>query len=92
MNQTNKNFSHGLDCITPELVINGGKNLVTALNMLMQASYQLGHFPKPWKKENNLSKETREKKLSCVQLIQINITYIFGKIFERVILQEAVNT
>ena len=67
MNQTNKNSSPGPDItpehVTPECVLNGGKNLVAAaLNMLMQTSYQLGYFPKPWKKsEQNLSKETRKK-------------------------------
>ena len=54
MNQTSKNSSPSPDSITPELVLNGGKNLLTALNILMQASYQLGYFPKPWKKENRI--------------------------------------
>ena len=61
MNQTNKNSSPGPDRITPELVLIGGKNRVAALNIPMQTSYQLGYFSKPWKKENNLSKETRQK-------------------------------
>ena len=52
MNQTNKNSSPGVDRTTPELDLNEGKNLVTALNILMQASYQLGYFPKPSKKKS----------------------------------------
>ena len=52
MNQTNKNSSPCPDGITPEPVLNGGKNPVTALNILMQASYQLGYFLKSWEKEN----------------------------------------
>ena len=54
MNQTNKNSSPSPDHITPELVLNGGKNLLTALNILTQASYQLGYFSKPWKEENRI--------------------------------------
>ena len=62
MNQINKNFSRRADRITPELILSGEKNLLAALNILMQASYQLGYFPKPWKeRKQNLSKETREK-------------------------------
>ena len=62
MNQINKKFSPRPDRMTPEVILNGEKNLVAALNILMQASYQLGYFPKPWKKrKQNLSKETREK-------------------------------
>ena len=49
MNQTNKNSSPGSDRVTSELVINGGKYLVAALNILLQASYQLGYFLKRWK-------------------------------------------
>ena len=55
MNQTNKNSSPGVDRITPELDLNDGKNLVTALNILMQASYQLRYFPKPSKEKQTES-------------------------------------
>ena len=54
MNQTNKNSSPGSDRVTSELVINGGKYLVAALNILLQASYQLGHFLKPWKNKKRI--------------------------------------
>ena len=38
MNQAKKNLSSGPDHITLELVLNGEKNLVAALNILLQAS------------------------------------------------------
>ena len=94
MIQTNKNFSPGPDRITPELVLNGEKNLVTALTILMQASYQLGYFLQPWKKENRIYLKKPEKSSNYVpsSYISIPLTNSFGKIFERVILQETVNT
>ena len=59
MNQTNKNSSP--DYITCELVLNGGKNRVAAINILIQASYQLRYFLKPWKKENRIYLKKPEK-------------------------------
>ena len=52
MNQSNKNSSPSPECTYPELVLNEAKNLVAALNILIQASYRTGYFLKPWKKEN----------------------------------------
>ena len=92
MNRTNKNSLP--DYITCELVLNGGKNLVAAINILIQASYQLGYFLKPWKKENKIYLKKPEKSsyhfLSSYR--SIYLTNNFNKIFERVILQEAINT
>ena len=61
MSHSNKNSSPDPNRVTPELVLNGGKNLVAALNILMQASYQLGYFLKPWKKENRIYLRKPEK-------------------------------
>ena len=49
---SNKSSAPGPDHITVELVQNGGEQLFHCLTHLMQASYFLGYFPKPWKKEN----------------------------------------
>lgn len=83
MNQTNKNSSPGSDRVTSELVINGGKYLVAALNILLQASYQLGYFLKPWKKENRIYLKKPEKSSNYVpsSYISIPLTSSFGKIF-----------
>ena len=92
MNRINKNYSP--DYITCELVLNGGKNLVAAINILIQASYQLGYFLKPWKKENRIYLKKPEKSSYHVlsSYRSIYLTNNFNKIFERVILQEAINT
>ena len=52
--KSNKSSAPGPDCITVELVQNGGEQLFHCLAHLMQASYFLGYFPKPWKKENQI--------------------------------------
>ena len=64
MNQANKNSSPCPDRITPEPVLNGGKNPVTALNILMQASYQLGYFLKSWEKEKIYLKKPEKSSYS----------------------------
>ena len=48
---SNKSSVPGPDCITVELMQNGGEQLFHCLTNLMQASYFLGYFPKHWKKE-----------------------------------------
>ena len=94
MIQTNKNSSSGPDRVTSKLVFNGGKNLVAALKILMQGSYQLGYFPKAWKKENRFYLKKPEKSSFHVPSLNrsISLNNTFGKTFERVILQEPVNT
>ena len=62
MNQSNKNSSPSPECTYPELVLNEAKNLVAALNILIQASYQTGYFLKPWKKENNHLKKPEKSR------------------------------
>ena len=60
----------------------------------MQASYQLGYFPKSWKKENRIYLKKPDKSSHQVpnSYRLISLTNTVDKIFERVILQEAVNT
>ena len=51
---SNKSSAPGPDQISVELVQNGGEQLFHCLIHLMHASYFLGYFPKPWKKENQI--------------------------------------
>ena len=89
----NKHSAPGPDTITADLILNGGKQLVSALTLLLQASYQIGHFPKPWKIENRIY----FKKIDKIDYHRensyrpISLTNLFGKIFERILLQEATN-
>ena len=94
MNQNNKNSSPASDRVIHELVINGGKYLVAALNILLQASYQLGYFPKPWKNKKRiyLKKPGTSSYHVPSSFRSISLTNTFGKNFGRVIPQEAVNT
>ena len=57
---SNKSSALGPDRITVVLVKNDGK-LFHWLTHLMQASYLLGYFPKPWKKENRIYLKKPEK-------------------------------
>ena len=54
---SNKSSAPGPDCLTVELVENGGEQLFHCLTHLMQASYFLECLPKPWKKKQNLPKK-----------------------------------
>ena len=47
---SNKSSAPGPDFITTELVQNVGEQLSHCLTHIMQASYFLGYFSKPWKK------------------------------------------
>ena len=60
----------------------------------MQASYQLEYFPKTWKKGNKIYLKKPGKSSYYVHSSHrsIPLTNAFGNIFERVILQESVNT
>ena len=51
---SNKSSAPGLDRITVQLLQNGEEQLFHCLTHLMQASYFLAYFPKPWKKENRI--------------------------------------
>ena len=58
---SNKSSAPGPDCITVELGQHVGEQLFHCLNHLLQASYFLGYFPKPWKKENRIYLKKPEK-------------------------------
>ena len=85
----NKNSSPGPDRITPILIQNGCENFTKSLTILLRNSYLLGYFPKCWKQDNRIYiKKTWQNKLRLTQLIQI---YFLGKIYEKIIQQEAIN-
>ena len=57
----------------------------------MQASYFLGYFPKPWKKENwiYLKKTDKESYHLENSYHSISLSNKVGKIYEKIILQQA---
>ena len=57
INKANKNSSPGPDKITSELILNGGKQVISALTLLLQACYLISYFPKLWKMENHIFKK-----------------------------------
>ena len=90
---SNKSSSPGPICITVELVQNEGEQFFHSLNLLMQASYFLGYFTKPWKKENRIWLKTPDKESDHLEnpCHSISLSNILGKIYERKILQQATN-
>ena len=52
INTANKNSSPGPDKITSELILNGGKQVISALALLLQACYLIGYFSELCKMEN----------------------------------------
>ena len=92
----NKNSSPGPYKITPELIQNGEKPLITCITILLQDCYLLGCFPKCWKQDNRIYM-TKKTKITSILLILLNfyrpisLSNIVGKIYENTILQEAVN-
>ena len=60
----------------------------------MRASYQLEFLPKPWRKEKKIFLKNPDKSSYHVHSScrSIPFTNAFGKIYERVILQESVST
>ena len=89
----NKNSAPGPDKITIELIQNGGEVLITALSLLIRNSFLLGHFPKPWKQDNKiyLKKPDKDNYHEEKSYRPISLLNTLGKIYERIILQEAVN-
>ena len=45
--------------ITSELILNGGKQVISALTLLLQRCYLIGYFPKLWKMENHIYFKTK---------------------------------
>ena len=90
---SNKSSSPGPICITVELAQNEGEQFFHNLNLLMQASYFLGYFTKPWKKENRIWLKNPDKESYHLEnpYHSISLSNILGKIYERKILQQATN-
>ena len=59
----------------------------------MQASYFLGCFPKPWKKEDQIYLKKPDKESYHLEnsYCSISLSNVLGKIYERVIFQQATN-
>ena len=91
INNSNKISAPGPICINVELVQNGGEQLFYSLNHLMQASYFLGYFTKPCKKENQIYLKKPDKESYHLEnpYHSISLSNILGKIYERKILQQA---
>ena len=77
--------------ITAELLENGGEQLFHCLTHLMQAGYFLGYFPKRWKKENRIYLKTQHKEFCHLEnsYCSTSLSNILGKIYERIIFEEA---
>ena len=77
INKANKNFSPGPDKITSELILNGGKQVISAVTLRLQACYLIGYFPKLWKMENRIYLEM-DKAAYHIENLQI---YLSNKSF-----------
>ena len=93
INKANKNSSPGPDKITSELILNGGKQVISALTLLLQACYLIGYFPKLWKMENHIYFKKMDKAAYHIESSykSISLINLFGKIYETVLLQQATN-
>ena len=94
INKANKNSSPGPDKITSELILNGRKQVISAITLLLQAGYLIiGYFPKLWKMENCIYFKKMDKATYQIETSyrSISLTNLFGKIYER-ILQQATQT
>ena len=89
----NKHAAPGPDRITTELIENGGELLTKILTLLMQASFYIGYFPKECKKENRIyiKKSDKESYHQEKSYRSLSLSSIIGKIYKRMILQEATN-
>ena len=90
---SNKNSAPGPDRITAELIEHGGETLTKSITLLMQASYSIGYISEEWKRENKIyiqkSEKTNYHQVNSYRPLSLLST--LGKIYERIILQEAVN-
>ena len=90
---SNKDSAPGPDRITSELIEHIGEALTKSITLLMQASYSIGYISEEWKRENKIYIQKPEK----TNYHQVNsyrplsLLSTLGKIYERIILQEAVN-
>ena len=90
----NKNSSPGPDRITPELIQNGGPILVKCITIVLQACYVLRFFPRCWKQDNKIyiKKPGKNNYHTPASYRPISLSNILGKIYEKIILQQTVNT
>ena len=93
INKANKNSSPGPDKITSELILNGGKQVIFALTLLLQACYLIGYFPKLWKMENRIYVKKMDKVTYHIEnsYRSISLTNFFCKIYKRILLELATN-
>ena len=59
----------------------------------MQASYFLGYFPKPWKRENRIYEKKPHKESNHLEnsYCSVSLSNVPGKIYKRIVLQQATN-
>ena len=90
---SNKDSAPGPDRITSELIEHIGEALTKSITLLMQASYSIGYISEEWKRENKIyiqkSEKTNYHQVNSYR--QLSLLSTLGKIYERIILQEAVN-
>ena len=79
--------------ITSELILNGGKQVISALTLLLQACYLIGYFPKLRGMENRIYFKKMDKATYHIKKSyrSISLTSLFGKTYERILLQQATN-
>ena len=72
---------------------NGGENFTKSLTILLRNSYLLGYFPKCWKQDNRICiKKSDKANYHLPNLYRsISISNFLGKIYEKIIQQEAIN-
>ena len=77
----------------PELIEHSGETLTKTISLLMQASYSIGYIPEEWKRENKIYIQKLEKTNyhQANSYRPLSLLSTLGKIYERIILQEAVN-
>ena len=89
----NKNTSFRSDKTTPELIQNREKALITCVTNLLQDCYLLGYFPERWKQGNRIYIKQPDKDNYHIPNSYNPISFfnIMDKIYENILLQEAVN-
>ena len=93
INKANKNSTPVPDKIQSELVLNGRKQVISALTLPLQACYLKGSFPHSWKTENRIYFKNMDKATYHIKnsYRSISLTNLFYKIYERILLQQATN-
>ena len=70
-----------------------GRKLTKSLTILLRNSYLLGYFPKCWKQDNRIYIKKPDKANYHLpnSYRSISISNFLGKIYEKIIQQEAMN-